>query len=153
MEDVEISERARFAGFKIIYCPKAVVRHHHALFSKEWSPFFLYHVEKGRLLHLYYNFPLRVFLLAYYRIFVDSVFTLFIIFFNFKNLIYRIQSKRNDRGEPHFIRRMQVIRALVFLIIYSPFLFIRKFKYDQVRNKEAVTQNYLKILKGDWYFS
>src|SRR3989344_1207763 len=149
-EDVEISERARFAGFKIVYSPRAVVRHHHALFSKEWSPFFIYHVEKGRLLHLYYNFPFRVFLLAYYRLLADSVFTLFIILFNLKNLIYRIQSKKNDSGEPHFIRRMQIIKALVFFIIYSPFIFIRKFGYDQVRKKWAVDQNYLKILNGDW---
>lgn len=152
-EDVEISERARFAGFKTVYTPRAVVRHHHALFSKEWSPFFIYHVEKGRLLHLYYNFPLRVFLLAYYALVVDSVFTLFLILFKLKTFIYMIKSKKKESGEPNFIRRIQMIRALVFFIIYFPFLFIRKFKYSQARKKWAVDQNYLKILKGDWYFS
>ncbi|MBI2011802.1 glycosyltransferase family 2 protein [Candidatus Daviesbacteria bacterium] len=152
-EDVEISERARFAGFKSVYTPKAVVRHHHALFSKEWSPFFIYHVEKGRLLHLYYNFPLRVFLLAYYNLVIDSIFTVFLILFKFKTFIYRLKSKKSESGEPNFLRRIQMIRALLYFVVYSPFLFIRKFKYNQARNKEVVTQNYLKILKGDWYLS
>lgn len=152
-EDVEISERARFAGFKIVYTPRAVVRHHHALFSKEWSPFFIYHVEKGRLLHLYYNFPLRVFILAYYRLVLDSVVNLLLILFRLRSFIYKIKFKKSESEEPNFIRRIQMIRVLVFFIIYFPLLFIRKFKYNQARNKEAVIQNYLKIRKGDWYFS
>ncbi len=152
-EDVEISERARFAGFKTVYTPKAKVRHHHALFSKEWSPFFIYHVEKGRLLHLFYNFPFRVFLMAYYALVIDSIFTLFLILFKLKTLIYRIRSKKSESGEPNFIRRIQMTRALFYFILYLPFLLIRKLSYDRIRNKKAVTQNYLKILKGDWYFS
>lgn len=152
-EDVEISERARFAGFKIVYTPRAVVRHHHALFSKEWSSFFIYHVEKGRLLHLYYNFPFRVFFLAYYALIVDSVFIPFLILFKLKIFIYMIKTKKKESGEPNFIRRIQMTRALAFFIIYSPFLLIRKFQYNQTRKKGAVNNNYLKILKGDWYFS
>jgi len=151
-EDVEISERARFAGFKIIYCPKALVRHHHALFSKEWSPFFIYHVEKGRLLHLYYNFPLRVFLSAYYALVIDIISTLFLVLSQFKDFIYKFKSKKNERGEPHFIRRMQMIKALGFFIVYFPVLFRSKLQYNRGRNKEAVNKNYLKLLRGDWYF-
>lgn len=152
-EDVEICERARFLGYKIIYNPKAVVRHHHALFSKEWSSFFIYHVEKGRLLHLYYNFPLRVFLLAYYLLVLESIFILFLILFKLKTFIYRIKTKKSESGEPNFIRRFQIIRALMFFIVYSPLLFIRKVRYSHGRDKEAVNQNYSKIIRGDWYFS
>lgn len=152
-EDVEVCERARFAGFKTIYCPKAVVRHHHALFSKEWSPFFIYHVEKGRLLHIFYNFPFKVFLFAYYAFVVDSIFTLLLILIQFNFFIYRLKSKKNERGEPHFVRRIQVIKALSFFIIYAPILLIEKFKYNKKRTKEAVTQNYLKLLRGEWYFT
>lgn len=152
-EDVEISERARFAGFKSVYCPKAVVRHHHALFSKEWSPFFIYHVEKGRLLHLYYNFPFRVFLSAYFYLVLDSIFNLLLILFKFRTFIYRIKTKKNETGEPNFIRRIQMVKALGFFIAYSPFLVIEKIKRNQARTREAVAENYLKILKGDWYFS
>lgn len=152
-EDVEVCERARFAGFKTIYCPKAIVRHHHALFSKEWSPFFIYHVEKGRLLHLFYNFPFKVFLFAYYAFVVDSIFTLLLILIQFNFFIYRLKSKRNERGEPHFVRRIQVIKALSFFIVYAPILLIEKFKYNKKRTKKAVTQNYLRLLKGEWYFT
>ncbi len=152
-EDVEISERARFAGFKIVYIPKAVVRHYHALFSKEWSPFFIYHVEKGRLLHLLYNFPFRVFLLAYYLLALDCIVNIFLILFRLRTFIYKIKTKKSESKEPNFLRRIQVIRALVYFIIYAPFLFIRRFKYSHVRDKESVNKNYLKILRGDWYFS
>lgn len=152
-EDVEISERARFAGYKIIYNPKAIVRHHHALFSKEWSPFFIYHVEKGRLLHLYFNFPLRIFLLAYYRLVLDSISNLLLILFKLRTFIYRIRSKKSESGEPNFIRRIQMIRALSFFVIYAPFLLIKRFKYDQTRKAGVVNQNYFKLLQGDWYFS
>lgn len=152
-EDVEISERARFAGFKIVYSPYAVVRHHHALFSKEWSPFFIYHVEKGRLLHLFYNFPFRVFIIAYYALVLDSIANILLILFKLRTFIYRIKSKKSESGEPNFIRRIQMVRALFFFIIFFPYIFIKRIKYNRKRNKEAVTQNYLKILKGDWYFS
>lgn len=151
-EDVEICERARFSGFKTIYCPKAVVRHHHALFSKEWSPFFIYHVEKGRLLHLFYNFPFRVFLSAYYALVADSIFISVLLLIQFKFFLYRIKTKKNDRGEPHFIRRIQVIKALIFFVVYFPVLLMNKFKISQRRNKEAINQNYKKILRGEWYF-
>lgn len=152
-EDVEISERARFAGYKIVYNPKAVVRHHHALFSKEWSPFFIYHVEKGRLLHIFYNFPFRVFLISYYRLVVDSILTLLLISFRVQSVIDKIKSKKHESGEPVFIRRIQMIRALSFFVVYFSLLLIRKLKYSHKRNKEAITQNYLKLLRGEWYFS
>lgn len=152
-EDVEISERARFAGYKIVYTPKAEVRHYHALFSKEWSPFFIYHVEKGRLLHVFYNFPLRVFLSTYYDLAYDCVVNLLSILFRLKSFIYKIKDKEPGQTEPKFIRRIQVIRALIFFIIMVPYLVIGRLKYNQVRSKKVVEQNYLKILRGEWYFS
>lgn len=66
-EDVELSERARKHGYKIIYYPKAVARHEHAASSEEWSPFFIYHTERGRLLHMLYHFPFLVFLKEYFK--------------------------------------------------------------------------------------
>lgn len=152
-EDVEISERARFAGFKSVYSPKAIVRHHHALFSKEWSPFFIYHVEKGRLLHLYYNFPLKVFLSAYFNLVLDSIFNFLLILFKIQAFIYRIKTKKSESGEPNFIRRIQMVRALGFFIVNLPFLIVEKIKRNQRRTKKAVAENYSRLLKGDWYFS
>lgn len=151
-EDVEISERARFAGFKSVYNPKAIVRHHHALFSKEWSPFFIYHVEKGRLLHLFYNFPMRVFVSEYYNMVIQSFIIFFSILFKLRAFFYKVKKKKKDDEEPKFVRRIQIIRALMYFLLNFPFLLIQRHRYDKSRSKNAVPQNYLKILKGDWYF-
>lgn len=59
-EDVDVAERARLRGHTVQYQPNAVVRHMHALSSEEWSPFFIYHAEKGRLVHIFHHFPLWV---------------------------------------------------------------------------------------------
>ncbi len=51
-EDTDLSWRLRLAGWQVWYVPKAVVRHIHAGSSKEWSPFFTYHVLRNRLFML-----------------------------------------------------------------------------------------------------
>lgn len=152
-EDVEISERARFAGFKIIYHSKAVVRHYHALSSKEWSPFFIYHVEKGRLLHVFYNFPFRVFLKEYLSLVFKSFFSLFSVLFKLSTFLYNVRNKKAEGEEPKFVRRVQTIKALGYFVIASPILFFKRFKYYRKRKRNAVSENYSKILKGEWYFS
>ena len=72
-EDVEICERARFFGYKTLYCPSATVHHLHALSSTEWSPFFIYQSEKGRLLHILYHFPFKIFLIEYIKFFIKNL--------------------------------------------------------------------------------
>jgi len=72
-EDTEISERANLAGFKNFYCPTAIVYHHHAKSSHEWSPFFIYNVEKGRLLHIFLHFPLYIFIQEFTKFFFKSI--------------------------------------------------------------------------------
>lgn len=64
-EDVELSERAKFHGYKIMYAPRAIAHHIHAASSEEGSPFFIFHSEKGRLLHMLYHGPFTNFLLEY----------------------------------------------------------------------------------------
>lgn len=56
-EDTDLSWRLQAAGHTIRYVPTAVVRHAHAASSKEWSPFFTFHVERNRLLMLIKNAP------------------------------------------------------------------------------------------------
>lgn len=56
-EDSDLSLRLKRAGWEILYCPKAVVRHIHAGTSKEWSPFFIFNVEKNRLLFVAKHWP------------------------------------------------------------------------------------------------
>jgi GT2 family glycosyltransferase len=51
-EDTDLSWRLRAAGWTIRYEPKAVVRHIHSATSVEWSPRFVFHTERNRLLML-----------------------------------------------------------------------------------------------------
>ena len=51
-EDTDLSWRIRSSGYAIRYQPSAVLRHVHAASSKEWSPLFVFHVDRNRLLML-----------------------------------------------------------------------------------------------------
>ena len=58
-EDTDLSWRVRAAGWRIRYEPAAVLRHHHAASSGEWSPLFTFHVHRNRLLMLTKNASAR----------------------------------------------------------------------------------------------
>jgi GT2 family glycosyltransferase len=51
-EDTDLNWRMRLRGWRVIYEPRAVVDHVHAGSSREWSPFFIFHVDRNRLLML-----------------------------------------------------------------------------------------------------
>jgi hypothetical protein len=54
-EDTDLSWRLRAAGWAIRYEPSAVVRHVHSATSVEWSPTFVFHTDRNRLLMLVKN--------------------------------------------------------------------------------------------------
>jgi GT2 family glycosyltransferase len=54
-EDTDLAWRMRALGWSIRYLPDSVVRHIHAASSEEWSPFFVFHVDRNRLLLLTKN--------------------------------------------------------------------------------------------------
>jgi GT2 family glycosyltransferase len=54
-EDTDLSWRLRALGYAIRYEPQAVLRHLHAATSQEWSPLFVFHVDRNRLLMLTKN--------------------------------------------------------------------------------------------------
>ena len=56
-EDTDLSWRMRLRGWRILYEPAAVVEHVHAGTSGEWSPFFIFHVDRNRLFMLIKNAP------------------------------------------------------------------------------------------------
>ena len=51
-EDTDLSWRLRARGWAIRYEPTAVLRHLHSASSTEWSPLWMFHVERNRLLML-----------------------------------------------------------------------------------------------------
>lgn len=59
-EDTDLSWRIRAHGYAIRYQPTAVLRHIHAASSKEWSPQFVFHVDRNRLLMLTKDAPARL---------------------------------------------------------------------------------------------
>lgn len=150
-EDVDISERARFAGFKIIYSPQAWVRHMHSMSAKEWSPFFVYHVERGRLLHIFYNFPWNIFVKEYLKQILIVFVSLISILFKLRIFLYNMKNKKNSEDEPKYIRRIQTVKALIFILAYFPWLLYKRIEYGNKRPKEAISANYSKILSGEWY--
>jgi hypothetical protein len=54
-EDTDLCWRWRSRGWDIRYVPSATLRHIHAASSKEWSPRWIFHVERNRLLMLTKN--------------------------------------------------------------------------------------------------
>jgi GT2 family glycosyltransferase len=54
-EDTDLSWRLRAAGWQLRYEPGAVVRHVHSATSVEWSPTFVFHTDRNRLLMLVKN--------------------------------------------------------------------------------------------------
>lgn len=51
-EDTDLSWRIRARGYQIRYVPEAVLRHIHSASSVEWSPLFVFHTDRNRLLML-----------------------------------------------------------------------------------------------------
>ena len=56
-EDTDLSWRMRLRGWRVLYQPAALVEHLHAGTSREWSPFFTFHVDRNRLFMIVKNAP------------------------------------------------------------------------------------------------
>jgi GT2 family glycosyltransferase len=59
-EDTDLGLRARWAGWKCLYVPLAVVEHHYSYTAGAASPLKAYYVERNRLFVLAKNFPARM---------------------------------------------------------------------------------------------
>jgi GT2 family glycosyltransferase len=63
-EDTDVGLRARWAGWKCLYVPEAVVEHHYSHTAGAASGLKAFYVERNRLFVLTKNFPLRMLLAA-----------------------------------------------------------------------------------------
>ena len=63
-EDTDLGLRARWAGWKCLYVPDAVVEHHYSHSAGRASPLKAYYVERNRLFVAVKNFPGRTLLAA-----------------------------------------------------------------------------------------
>ncbi len=56
-EDTDLAIRARRRGWRVVYTPDSMVRHHHSGVAVEWSPFFISHVSRSRLYVILKHWP------------------------------------------------------------------------------------------------
>ncbi len=125
-EDTDLSWRARLAGWKVLYAPEATVRHIHCGTTKEWSPFFLFLVERNRLAMVVKNgeIPQIIWTISKYlgRTALNTIAAIRAFTFH--------QSNRHElaRWPRHHAR------VLIALISWMPALF-RKRRYIQKRRK------------------
>lgn len=164
-EDVEISERARLWGYKIYYSPKAEVRHLHAFSSKEWSNFFIYQAEKGRLLHIFFSFPLAIFVKEFFILILKIAEVGFRIMKNLSDrqrvikfmrgvIGYFLKDTENEgTSKTDFGKVMQYIKIILYFSGNMPVLILKRYIKHRNISDNAVLKNYQNILKGMWYFN
>lgn len=71
-EDTDFFWRLKKAkGDAFYYCPDSIVYHIHTGTSKEWSPFFIFHVERNRLMMLLKNAAWKNFIYEFIRFFAQ----------------------------------------------------------------------------------
>jgi hypothetical protein len=108
-EDTDLSWRLRALGYEIRYEPRAVLRHLHAASSKEWSPLFVFHVDRNRLLMLTKNATaaLAVKAVAHYLLTTASMFV--------RTIRQGIRTRRRPPIRPTLLR-LRVIASYVRLL-------------------------------------
>ena len=110
-EDTDLGLRARWAGWKCLYVPEAVVEHHYSHSAGKASALKAYHVERNRLFVLVKNFPMSMLL-------ISPFVTLSRYFWHACYLVGGRGSAARFRAEGHTAARMAwfVLRAHVALI-------------------------------------
>ena len=112
-EDVDISFRARLAGYKIVYVPGAIVHHKIGATSSKLGSFVRYHSLKNFELLYYKNMPGR----------------LFFKYFPLKNL----QFLRMSAGALRDGEIWAVIKAWVMIVLLLPSTTLKHFKIQNDR--------------------
>ena len=114
-EDTDLGLRARWAGWKCLYVPDAVVEHHYSHSAGRASPVKAYYVERNRLFVLAKNFPFPMLLAAPFV-------SLARYFWHFCYLLQGRGSAARFRAEGHFGPRMlwYVLRAHGAILVHAP---------------------------------
>jgi len=130
-EDVDLSWRARLAGWKIVYTPLSFLYHKHSGTSVEWSEFFTYHVLRNRHFMLLKN--------AWWGLFFRSL----LDFLKRTVLDAGIRGKRirANTTNPNYFRLDIRLRVFWSLLTHLPALIVKRKK---IRRKIKVNENMLK---------
>ncbi len=119
-EDTEYSWRTWLNGWKIIYEPKAVIRHIHCGTSKEWSPLFIFLTERNRL----------AMLTKYGGLFLVIKNNLHYLFTVLKTIVFIIAQKYIKKKNIDADIQLTKLRLKVILSLlsWSPSIFIFRIK-------------------------
>ncbi len=102
-DDAEIGIRARLAGWKCVYVPKAILYHKNSGSTGRYSPFKAFYVERNRFWITLKYFPLPLLLLS-----------IFFTFYRFALQAYGALSHRGAAGK--FTRDYSPLRLIVILL-------------------------------------
>jgi len=123
-EDSDLSFRLREKGWKVIYNPKSVIRHIHAGSSKEWSDFFVFHAERGRLLFVSKHWPrLKALQLLFKYVIRDT----------FGVLVYNLLKRNWEKIKKRLVVRLRVCASVLFPFFIGLFK-TNRIKYDEVKS-------------------
>lgn len=109
-EDGDLSLRIRKSGMKILYCPSARIRHVHTGSSSEWSDFFIFNVERNRLLFMSKHWPILYSLRELLKyVFRDTLMI----------PLYHWLKNKKDNARLKFTIRMKVVGSLLLPFVAS----------------------------------
>ena len=139
-EDTDLGLRARWAGWKCLYAPDAVVEHHYSHSAGRASPLKAYYVERNRLFVVAKNFPASM-------LPVVPWFTLARYFWHFWYLLEGRGSAARFRAEGHAGARMlwYVLRAHLALLVHGKRLWRQR---RAIRRRARITPRAFKYLAG-----
>jgi len=127
-EDTEYSWRSWLNNWKVIYEPKAMIRHIHCGTSKEWSPQFLFLTERNRLAML--------FKLGGWGSILKNVFAyLFLVLKSVLSILHKRILKKEHMFEEIRITKIRIL-VIASLILMTPRLF-----FFRIRNIKKFIKN------------
>lgn len=140
-EDTDLGLRARWAGWKCLYVPDAVVEHHYSHSAGRASPVKAYFVERNRLFAVVKNFPARMLLAAPFV-------SLARYWWHFAYLLRGRGSAARFRAEGNASPRMlwYIVRAHLALLRHAPRLWRQR---SAIRARARVTPRvFRRLLRG-----
>lgn len=129
-EDTDLSWRMRLRGWQIVYEPTAVVEHVHTGTNVEWSPFFIFHVDRNRLFMILKNAPAG-FVLGVFLGFAWRSARL-----GMRAFLPRQTAAAGDRATPRFSRARIELRVLRSLLEHLPEMLGKR---RQIRRRRTVS--------------
>lgn len=131
-EEVDMAWRLRYAGYKSVFVPDAVVYHAHSASSKPFSPLKAYYSERNRIWLVFKNFTWGMILKSRYYTFK-----------RYMALVKGVKEKKGPAGE--FVKKHSFLRIFAILIkaylmglIMLPLFIPKRIRIQHMRRKNRI---------------